>query len=78
MPDDDLADDAADEFRFALASPQAYVFQLVKAQLDGDTDTIETLFAQTTMSELLKVVTVIAVAELSQELIEHRGDRARD
>ena len=34
----------ADDWRFALSSPQAHVLTIVRAQLDGDQGTITELF----------------------------------
>ena len=67
---------AADDLRFELSSPQAFVFELTRAMLAGDTATIETLCAQITQGERWELVALIAVAELGHELTEHRGDDA--
>ena len=50
---------------------------MVRAQLDEDQDTINEAFAMIERGGLWELVTVIAVAELAQELTEHRGDGAR-
>jgi hypothetical protein len=66
----------ADDFRSALTNPQGYVFQLTRAQLAGDTATVEQLMAQIDRAGLWQLVALIAVAELGHELGEHRGDLA--
>ena len=66
----------ADDLRFELSSPQAFVFSLVRAQLIGDADTVDELFEAIERGQLWETVAVIAVAELFQEVTEHRGDAA--
>jgi hypothetical protein len=69
---------ADDDLRFALSSPQAAVFGLVRAKLTGDAAALDELFEIIERGQLWQSVAVIAVAELFQEVAEHRGELALD
>ena len=71
-----MATDDQDDARFALSSPQAHVLALAKAQLDNDHDVITEIFELIERGGLWQLVTVIAVAELTEALRELHGDDA--
>lgn len=66
----------SDPIRDIFTNPQAYVFQIAKAILTGDGDTQTTLFLQIQEGDQWRGVMLVALAEFTQELREHRGDEA--
>lgn len=69
-------DDAADSWRFTLTSPQAYVFQIARAHIDGDGDTMTELFEMLDRADQWRLVALIAIAEFAEGLKELHGDAA--
>jgi hypothetical protein len=66
----------ADELRALFTNPMGYVFQLAKAILTDDIETQTALFHQIEVGDQGHGVMLVAIAEFTNELREHRGDDA--
>ncbi len=75
-PLDPLDIDDLDNLRFLFANPQCFVFQLCRAQIQADFNTLQQLLGQIDRGGAWRMVGIIAVAELTHELVEQRGAEA--
>lgn len=64
----------ADEMRSIFVNPQAFLLQITRAVVAGDTDSQNVLFEQVDAGRQWQGVALIGIAELAQELREHRGE----